>query len=286
MCVIYRGGKKRVAEQIIEALPQGEMFIDVFGGSGCVSGAAVRSRKYTEVIYNDLDAQLVGFLKIVRDRLDDLIEYLNATPMGRHLSEEVCELFKSDNPIERAAAVFYCCNFQGQPVATRYPSWLKPRIVSRGNIAHGVGRLENRMNKLRGVVSVLRQIYFENRPASKILELYSKTQDYMYREGDINLVFFLDPPYGTTQDYPEKFNDTEMLIEFFLQTEWTVALCGESGQFPELESYEFFPFVDKGGKPTDTWVRSEERGKSYEQGMYVKIREGETDHRKRQLSLL
>ena len=130
----------------------------------------------------------MGFLKIVRDRLDDLIEYLNASPMGRHLSEEVCELFKSDDPIKRAAAVFYCCNFQGQPVATRYPSWLKPRIVSRGNIAHGVGRLENRMNKLRGVVSVLRQIYFENRPASKILELYSKTQDYMYREGDINLL--------------------------------------------------------------------------------------------------
>ena len=277
-----------MAEQIVAALPQGEMFIDVFGGSGCVSGAAVRSRKYTEVIYNDLDSQLVGFLKIVRDRLDDLVDYLNATPMGRYINDECEELLKSKDPIKRAAGVFYCCNFQGQQVATRYPSWLKPRIVSRGNIFHGIGRLENRMAKLRTAVSVLRQVYFENLSAEKLLTLYSKTQDYMYREGDINLVFFLDPPYGASQDYPEKFNDTEMLIEFFLQTEWTVALCAEKGQFPQLEAFEFFPFVDKSGKPTDTWVgkgKKNTRG-GYEQGMYIKIREGETDHTKRQLSLL
>ena len=119
MCIVYRGGKKRVAKKIIDCLPRGELFVDVFGGSGCVSTAAVRSDKYKQVVYNDLDSNVVLFLKIVRDRPDDLIEYLCSTPIGRYLSKEIESLLQSSDEIERAAGVFFACNFQGQRVAAR-----------------------------------------------------------------------------------------------------------------------------------------------------------------------
>ena len=83
------------------------------------------------------------------------------------------------------------------------------------------------------------------------------------------MVFFLDPPYGQTQDYPQKFSNHELLLNFFLDTQWTVALCCEENQFPELTDYEFLPFVDSNGNSTRTFKKT-----GYRQGMYVKFREG------------
>ena len=271
MCILYRGGKKRVAKKIIEHLPKGEFFIDVFGGSGCVSTAAVKSGKYSQVVYNDLDSNLVTFLKIVRDRPDDLIKYLCSTPLGRYLSEEIELMLKSSNEIERAAGVFFACNFQGQPVVTQMPksSWMRPRIRHRNVVTMAKKTFEMQAGKLQSATDELREIYFENREAGKILELYQKAPLFTFDSGDVNMVFFLDPPYGSTQDYPQEFNNHELLLNFFLDTQWTAALCCEENQFPELTNYEFFPFVDSNGKTTRTFKKT-----GYKQGMYIKFREG------------
>ena len=269
MCIAYRGGKKRVAKKIIDCLPKGEIFIDVFGGSGCVSTAAVRSDKYKQVVYNDLDSNVVLFLKTVRDRPDNLIEYLCSTPIGRHLSEEIDSLLQSSDEIERAAGVFFACNFQGQPVAARRTGLFRPRICQKNSISSGKGTRRGQLKKLQAVVGDLSDIYFENRPAKRILELYPKVPKSALASGDVNIVFFLDPPYGATQDYPQKFNDHELLLSFFLDTEWTVALCGEENKFPELADYEFFLFVDSKGNPIGTLNKG-----GFRQGMYMKFREG------------
>ena len=269
MCISYRGGKKRVAKKIVECLPRGELFVDVFGGSGCVSTAAVRSDKYNQVVYNDLDSNVVIFLKIVRDRPDDLIEYLCSTPIGRYLSGEIDSMLQSSDEVEKAAGVFFACNFQGQPVAARRAGFYRPRICHKNSIGAGKSTLHGRLKKLQAVVDDLSEIYFENRPAERILELYPKAPKSAFASGDVNIVFFLHPPYGPTQDYPQKFNDHESLLRFFLDTEWTVALCGEENQFPELADYEFFLFVDSKGNPTSTFKRG-----GFRQGMYMKFRDG------------
>jgi len=268
MCIHYRGGKKRVAKKIVECLPRGELFVDVFGGSGCVSTAAARSGKYNQVVYNDLDSNVVLFLKIVRDRPDDLIEYICSTPIGRHTSEEIEEMLASPDEIQRAAGVFFACNFQGVPVAAR-ARMFRPRISHKNRVASGKSHRHGRIEKLQEAVDNLSEIYFENRPAERILELYSKVSKSALAAGDVNIVFFLDPPYGATQDYPQKFDDHELLVRFFLDTEWTAALCGEENQFPELGDYEFFLFVDSKGNPTSTFKKG-----GFRQGMYMKFRDG------------
>ena len=59
----YVGNKGQKAQQIIDILPSGGRFIDVFGGGGSISLHACNSGKWDEVIYNDRRKTVVGLLK-------------------------------------------------------------------------------------------------------------------------------------------------------------------------------------------------------------------------------
>lgn len=77
----YVGNKGQKVEQIMEVLPDGKRFIDVFGGGGCVSLTAASSGKYEEVIYNDQRKTVVELLKaLINDEPHlNLIDYVSLT---------------------------------------------------------------------------------------------------------------------------------------------------------------------------------------------------------------
>ena len=74
----YVGNKGQKAQQIIDALPAGGRFIDVFGGGGSISLTAANSGKWDEVIYNDRRKTVVGLLKaLIEDSPHfDLMKYV------------------------------------------------------------------------------------------------------------------------------------------------------------------------------------------------------------------
>ena len=74
----YVGNKGQKVEQIMEALPDGKRFVDVFGGGGCVSLTAASSGKYEEVIYNDRRKTVVNLLKVLIEDSPhfDLMKYV------------------------------------------------------------------------------------------------------------------------------------------------------------------------------------------------------------------
>ena len=49
----YTGSKSQIACDIISLLPPGKRFVDLFGGGGAMTHAAVLSGKYEEVLYNE-----------------------------------------------------------------------------------------------------------------------------------------------------------------------------------------------------------------------------------------
>lgn len=51
----YKGSKNRIAKFVIDRLPDGDVFVDLFGGGGAITHAAVLSGKYKRIIYNDID---------------------------------------------------------------------------------------------------------------------------------------------------------------------------------------------------------------------------------------
>ena len=59
----YQGSKSAVADNIIEFLPCGKRFVDLFGGGAAMSHCAVLSGKYDSVYYNELNPLLCDLLK-------------------------------------------------------------------------------------------------------------------------------------------------------------------------------------------------------------------------------
>lgn len=52
----YQGSKNRLAEDIINILPQKKVLVDLFGGGGAISVCASQSGKYEKIIYNELNS--------------------------------------------------------------------------------------------------------------------------------------------------------------------------------------------------------------------------------------
>ena len=52
----YMGSKNKLAEEIVNFLPQKKVLVDLFGGGGAISVCASQSRKYEKIIYNELNS--------------------------------------------------------------------------------------------------------------------------------------------------------------------------------------------------------------------------------------
>lgn len=61
--ITYQGSKNAIAEKIIEVLPSGRRFVDLFGGGAAISHCAVLSGKWQKVIYNEYNPLLVDLIK-------------------------------------------------------------------------------------------------------------------------------------------------------------------------------------------------------------------------------
>ena len=51
----YMGSKNKLAEEIVNFLPQKKVLVDLFGGGGAISVCACQSGKYEKIIYNELN---------------------------------------------------------------------------------------------------------------------------------------------------------------------------------------------------------------------------------------
>lgn len=51
----YQGSKNQIAEEICMFLPEGERFVDLFGGGGAITHCAMQSCKWKSFLYNELN---------------------------------------------------------------------------------------------------------------------------------------------------------------------------------------------------------------------------------------
>ena len=63
----YQGSKSKIAESIIEFLPSGNRFVDLFGGGAAMTHCALLSGKYNQVFYNELNPLCC---KLLQDAID------------------------------------------------------------------------------------------------------------------------------------------------------------------------------------------------------------------------
>ena len=206
----YCGSKSRIADKILDVLPAGNRFVDLFGGGFAMSHAALK--RFPRVWYNDGDPICVQY---VRGALSGAYR---GTP--RWVSREKFARLKDTDPIVRYCWSFgnrggeYCFARDIEELKHAAFSWVTlGQPFSRAGVdlrgAPPVGDWAARYDfwqarvgdaiKLQSAGSLKRIQMLE--PISRIERIQitcSDYRDYAYSEGD---VVYLDPPYQGTREY-------------------------------------------------------------------------------------
>jgi DNA adenine methylase len=83
----YYGGKARLAPWIVAHLPPHACYVEPFGGAASV---LLRKAPAPCEVYNDLDGDVVGFFRVLRERPGELVEAIRRTPFARAEIDLAC----------------------------------------------------------------------------------------------------------------------------------------------------------------------------------------------------
>lgn len=218
----YFGSKFRLAPWVISLFPAHRCYVEPFGGAAGV--LLQKPRAYAEVL-NDLDDEVVGFFRILRNpqkRLE-LERQLRLTPYAR--AEFEAAYLPTTDEIERARRLVIRAQMGfGSAGATKGTTGFRsdthrPYGTSQHNWVAYPDRLDAIGERLRGVM-------IENRPALDVIQQHD-TPD---------TLFFVDPPYvhstrqmrSGTGDYRHEMTDDDHreLLAALLELDGFVVVTG------------------------------------------------------------
>lgn len=188
----YPGGKTTIAPWIVDHFPDHDIYVEPFGGSA--STFMYKPKSPTEV-YNDLNEHCVTFFQVIKDRPDDLRDWIRATPYSRKLFDEWVEAFKDgripEDSVEHAGRFWFIqtASFGGK-LATDGGSFSVDKKPPGGTSSVDGWRLNTK--RLEAIRDRFRHVQIEYQDYRKVVKRYD-TPD---------TLFYFDPPYvGVGDDY-------------------------------------------------------------------------------------
>ncbi len=180
------GGKRRLASDIIEVLPQHDCYVEVFAGGAAVLFEKEPSR--VEVI-NDINGDLVNMYRIIQHHLEEFVRQFKWAVTSRQVYQwETMKVTDTLTDIQRAARFFYLqkLGFGGNVTGRSFGTATTSR--SRMNLLRIEEDLSQAHMRLNGV-------FIEHLPWRSVIERYDRA----------HTVFYLDPPYWQTEGYGYEF---------------------------------------------------------------------------------
>lgn len=215
----YQGSKSRIAKIIVELLPSGNRFVDLFGGGGSMTHSAILSNKWKEFLYNDYD-------KIVCEYFEKAIkgEYKNET---RVITREDFERLKDTDPYVKFVWSFgnkggeylwgkdieeikllACRMIMDNDWHKRFQYYRKfVRRVLKGE--HDEELELQSLERLQSLENLERLQSLGSLGHIKCTNM--SYQDYEYQDGD---VVYCDPPYENTTRYNNQDFDSKAFYEW------------------------------------------------------------------------
>ncbi|WP_121616683.1 DNA adenine methylase [Virgibacillus halodenitrificans] len=183
------GGKHYMAKEIISLLPNHKVYVEPFGGGGHI----LTQKKSSKIeVYNDIDADLVNFLMVLRNRRDELIERLADLPSSRFLCQKWQREPLPEDELERATKWFYLLR---QRISPRNASLVSGWRASK-DISTAVD-YQNALKKLKAFEERWRRVMIECVDFRRVFEIYDSP----------DTVFVVDPPYvGKESQYKGNFS--------------------------------------------------------------------------------
>lgn len=197
----YIGGKTRLADWIIDHLPDHTTYVEPFGGSAAV--LLNKARSDVEV-FNDRDDDVVTFFEVARDRRDELIEWCRYTPFAeQHHDEWADEFFageRPDDPVEHA----------GRWLFLRYSQYAAKVSQKSGFKRESTGD-DKGSREARNWMNVPERIEQVAERFGGVSVVNDDYQAVVERYDSPGTVFYVDPPYYEKEDYYRVAADHETL---------------------------------------------------------------------------
>lgn len=197
----YIGGKTRLAQWVINHLPEHTCYVEPFGGSASV----LLNKPRSDVeIFNDKDSDVVTFFRVARERPDELAEWCQRVPFSEQLHDEWADAFfageRPADDLEQAGQWLFLRYSQYAGKVSRKSGFKRESpIDERGsrnarNWVNAPERIAEVAERFRGV-SVVHEDY------QAVLERYDSPET----------VFYVDPPYYQKEDLYREAADHEAL---------------------------------------------------------------------------
>lgn len=180
--ISYVGGKNRLANVIIERIPEHLTYVEAFSG-----GARVFFRKppsKVEVL-NDLDSELVNFYRVCQNHYEELIRSMQFMPVSREWFNGL-EASSSEHltDIQRAARFLYMQKTAYGGRLTRQAYGV--RVIANANL-----RANTIAETLAETHERLIGVQIEHLPYDQVIQRYDRPGTF----------FYLDPPYYDVRLY-------------------------------------------------------------------------------------
>lgn len=181
----WHGGKWMLAPWIISHFPKHRTYVEPFGGAASV--LLRKTRSYAEV-YNDLDDHVVGLFRVLQDPIksEQLIDRLYLTPFSRREFENSWE--PTEDEIEQARRLVvrsfmgFGSNAHNVELGSKATGFRADSNKSGSTPAHDWSRYPA---ALRDIVSRMRGVVIEHRPAIQVIEKHDGP----------GVLHYIDPPY-------------------------------------------------------------------------------------------
>lgn len=222
MIVKRVGGKAKLAKWIVRNLPRGDIFVDVFGGSGSVLMEVLQQCPGMRCVYNDLDDRLYTFFKVLRDNSTDLAHLTFLTPYARKGFQDAHAILYNDEEFSKLddinkALLFLIVNRQSFG-AKMSNDW---SITRDGEINYHTWN--SLPEYILRVAKTWKNVFLEHLDYKDVIKKWDSK----------NTIFYLDPPYENVEtDYynvnkKDGFNHTEMFEELQnIQGSYSVSYYG------------------------------------------------------------
>jgi len=177
----WSGGKQRLAGRIVDLLPPHRTYVEAFGGAAAVLCA---KRPVVLEVYNDVNAGLVTFFRVLRDRPAELERALRLTPYSRYEFADCVQTWESiEDDLERARRWYVRCRqvFAGSAATVGWGYEVSG--VQRGGTRSG--SFATSAEQLERFAERFRRVQVDHLDWRAVLDRYDGP----------GACFYLDPPY-------------------------------------------------------------------------------------------
>ena len=251
----YPGSKWRIANWIIEKMPEHHSYLEPYFGSGAVFFNKAPSNIET---INDIDSDITNLFNVIRENTDELLRKVVMTPYSRKEYDNAFIATTEDDNIESARKFLIRC-WQGIGSNNKYKSGWKNDVQGRER-AYAVKNWYELPEKITEIVDRLKTVQIENRPAVELIKRFNSEK----------VLIYADPPYLTSTrkrniyKYEMTDQEHEELLKVLLKHKGPVIISGYDNEMyneylKTWEKYQINNLAEHGIKRVETlWIKGAE----------------------------